>query len=199
MTARFGAAATAVALATAALGLCATPAAATGPTISTAAGTGVAGNAGDGGLATSAQLITPAGVTVDGAGDVFVADYGANVVRKIAPNGAISTVAGSGTAGYTGDGGAATSARLSQPTDVVVGPNGWLYIADSANHVVRAVRTNGTITTVAGTGTTGHTGDGGLGTSARLATPVGLDVDPSGNVWIADYGNGTVRELTAAG
>jgi len=199
VTARAGTAAMVVVLAAVAVGVSATPAFASAQLISTAAGTGVAGNTGDGGLATSAQLNTPAGVSVDGAGDVFIADYGANVVRKIAPTGVISTVAGSGVAGYTGDGGTATSARLSQPTDVVVGPNGWLYIADSANHVVRAVRTDGKIVTVAGTGTAGHTGDGGLGVSARLATPVGLDVDTTGNVWIADYGNGTVRKLSAAG
>src|SRR5690348_4977302 len=111
--------ASAVALAALAVVVTAPTAFATGGIISTTSGTGVAGYSGDNGPATSAQLATPAGVAVDGQGNVYLADDGANVVRKILPSGDITTVAGTGTAGYSGDGGAATSAKLNQPTDVV--------------------------------------------------------------------------------
>src|SRR5258707_1247324 len=117
----------------AALGVSATPAVASGPTVTTVAGTGTAGYSGDGGLATAADLSNPAGVALDGVGNVFVADDGANVVRKITPSGLISTVAGTGTAGYSGDGGAATSAQLRGPTDVAIDASGDLFIADFGN------------------------------------------------------------------
>ena len=175
------------------------PALASGGTITTAAGTGVAGYSGDGGPAASAQLSTPAGVAVDGQGNVYVADDGDNVVRKILPSGTITTVAGTGVAGFTGNGGPATSATLNGPTDVVLDAAGNLYIADFGNHVVREVLTNGTIRTAAGNGTAGYSGDGGNATNAKLTSPGGLDVDTAGNVYIADYGNGTVRELTTNG
>jgi len=186
-------------LAFAALSINTTGALATTSQINTAAGTGVAGYSGDSGQATSAQLSTPAGVTVDGAGNVYVADDGSNVVRKIQTSGVITTVAGTGVAGYSGNGGAATSAMLNGPTDVVLDPAGNLYIADDGNHVVRKVTPGGTISTVAGTGVAGYSGDGHAATAAKLMAPVGLDVDTSGNLFIADYGNGTVRKVSTTG
>jgi hypothetical protein len=173
---------------------------AAGSTIETAAGTGVAGYAGDGGQAVDAQLISPAGVAVDGFGNVYLADDGANVVRRISPTGVISTVAGNGTAGYSGDNGLPTAAKLNGPTDVVLDAADNLYIADFGNHVVReVVAATGKIRTVAGNGTAGYGGDGGAGNKAKLTSPAGLDVDTAGNGYIADYGNGTVRKLSAAG
>jgi trimeric autotransporter adhesin len=186
-------------LAFAAVSIDTTGALATTNVISTVAGTGVAGYSGDGGQAAAAQLATPAGVTVDGAGNVYVADDSDNVVRKIQPSGVITTVAGTGVAGYSGNGQAATAAQLRGPTDVVRDTAGNLYIADDGNHVVRKVTPSGTISTVAGNGSAGYAGDGSLATKAKLTAPVGLDVDTAGNLYIADYGNGTVRKVSSAG
>jgi hypothetical protein len=168
-------------------------------TIDTVAGTGVAGAAGDGGPATSAQLSAPAGVAVDAAGDFFVADYGNHRVRKVDASGVITTVAGTGVAGSKGDGGPATSARLDTPTDVVVDGTGNVFIADFGNHKVRKVSPSGTISTVAGTGVAGSSGDGGQATAAKLTSPAGLDLDPAGSLLIADYGANRVRKVDASG
>jgi sugar lactone lactonase YvrE len=167
-------------------------------TITTVAGNGVAGYSGDSGPATSAEINGPLGVAVDSAGDIFIADTNNNAVREVAAaSGNISTVAGNGTAGYTGDHGAATSATLQAPTGVAVDGSGNLYIADDENSVIRKVA-GGTITTAAGIGAAGYSGDGGEATAAELSNPVGLAVDSSGNVYIADTGNHRIRELTVA-
>ena len=129
-----------------------------GGTLTRFAGNGRAGNSGDGGPAAAAQLSFPMGIAVDAAGNVFVADRDASVVRKIAANGTITTVAGTGTPGFAGDGGAATSAQLNGPFGVAVDAAGNLYIADTSNEVVRKVSADGTISTVAGTGMTGYSG-----------------------------------------
>jgi len=169
--------------------------------ITTVAGNGTQGYAGDGGAAVNAQLSWPSGVAVDAAGDLYIADAGNNVVRKVLPSGIITTVAGNGTYGYTGDGGPATSAELNYPSSVAVDSAGNLYIADSANNVVRKVA-NGAISTAAGsgqtingvlTGTEGYIGDGGPATSAELAYPQGVAVDTLGNLYIADSLNYAVR------
>ncbi len=173
--------------------------------ISTVAGTGTAGYSGDGAAATSARLRSPRGVAVDGAGNLYIADYSNRRIRKVdASTGNISTVAGTGLLGYSGDGGAATSARLSNPYGVAVDGSGNLYIADTNNHRIRRVdAATGNISTVAGSGATGniggaYSGDGGAATSARLNAPIGVAVDGSGNLYIADRNNHRIRKVTAS-
>ena len=168
-------------------------------TITTVAGVGTAGSAGDGGQATSAQLSTPDGVAVDGQGNVYIADVGNSRVRKVTPGGIISTVAGTGTAGFSGDGGQATSAQLKIPIAVAVDGQGNVYIADIGNQRIRKVTTDGIISTLAGTGTAGFSGDGGQATSAQLNGPEGVAVDAQGNVYISDASNFRVRKVTAGG
>ncbi len=167
--------------------------------ISTVAGTGTPGYSGDGGLATSAQLWQPSGVAVDSSGNIYIADYTNNRVRKVDASGNISTVAGTGTPGYSGDGGLATSAQLWQPSGVAVDSSGNIYIADYTNNRVRKVDASGNISTVAGTGVAGYSGDGGLATSAQLKNPNGLAVDSSGNIFISDQTNNRVRKVDASG
>ena len=167
--------------------------------ITTVAGTGARGSGGDGGAATSAQFSLPAGITLDGAGNLFIADNGSNRVRKVAKNGIITTVAGTGTAGFSGDGGAATSAQLSGPYGVTSDNKGNLFITDLNNHRVRKVATNGIITTVAGTGTAGFSGDGGAATSARLNSPTDIAFDSAGNFFIADFFGNRVRKVATNG
>ena len=168
-------------------------------TLTRFAGNGRAGNSGDGGPALSAQLSFPMGIAIDAAGNVFVADRDASVVRKIAANGTISTVAGSGTPGYMGDGGAAISAQINGPFGIALDSAGNLYIADTANNVVRKVSPDGTISTVAGTGAAGYSGDGGAARSAWLNGPEGVALDTAGNVYIADTFNGRIRRVGADG
>ena len=173
--------------------------AASSGTISTVAGTGKAGYSGDNGPAASATLNFPSGVAVDGSGNVYIADTSNNRVRKVsAASGAITTVAGNGTAGYGGDGAAATSAELNNPQGVAVDANGNLYIADSNNSRIREVTAGGWITTAAGNGSAGFGGDGAAATSAQLNFPGGVAVSAAGNLYIADTGNLVVREVTTA-
>jgi cysteine-rich repeat protein len=168
-------------------------------TISSIAGTGASGFSGDGGAATSAELAAPAGVAVDDLGRVLVADTGNARVRRIDTSGAISTVAGTATSGYGGDGGAATSAMLSTPVAVAVDPSGRIAIADAVNQVIRLVAADGTISTIAGTGTPGYAGDGGAATSAELAFPIGVALDATGQIAIGDTANQRVRLVAAGG
>jgi hypothetical protein len=191
----------------------------TGGDIYTIAGDGTAGYTGDGGPATSARLDGPQGMTVDAAGNLVIADTGNSVIRVIAGHdgtfygqqmttGDIYTIAGTGTAGYAGDGGPATSALVSVPAGVAADTAGNLLIADSGNSVVRVIAdqdgsyygqpmTGGDIYTIAGTGTGGFTGEGNLAARAELNAPQGLTVDGSGNVVIADTGNYRVRVVAA--
>ena len=167
--------------------------------ISTVAGTGVGGFTGEGGPATGARVNAPVGMAVDAAGNFYFADYYNQRIRKVTvATGIISTVAGSGVAGFLGDGGVATAAQLSYPTGVAVDTAGNLYIADSSNHRIRKVTAaTSIITTIAGTGTPGVGGDGGPGTSAQLYEPHGVAVDSAGNVYIADTQNARVRRVAA--
>ena len=168
--------------------------------IHTVAGTGAAGYGGDGGPATAAQLNGAHGVAADGAGNFLVADSNNHRVRRVdAAGGTIATVAGTGVAGYGGDGGAATAARLNGPYHAVADGAGNLYVADTNNHRVRRVdAADGTIATIAGTGVAGHGGDGGAATAARLNNPVRLALDRAGNLYVADAGNHRVRRIDAA-
>jgi len=170
-----------------------------GYTISTVAGNGTSGSSGDGGPASSAELGYPSGVAVDGAGNLFIADTFNARIRKVTPAGAISTVAGNGTRGFTGDGGPATSAELRLPGGVAVDSVGDLFIADETNNRIRKVTAAGAISTVAGNGTPGFSGDGGPATSAELFEPGGLAVDSGGNLFIADSMNNRIRKVTPAG
>jgi Transposase zinc-binding domain/Putative transposase/NHL repeat len=168
--------------------------------ISTVAGNGTAGETGNGGAATSAELNAPNRMAVDSAGNLYIADYSGNVIRKVtASTGLISTVAGNGTSGYSGDGSAATSAEISSPNGVAVDAAGNIYIADSGNNRIRKVTVaTGIISTVAGNGTGGYSGDGGAATSAKIWNPVHVTLDRSGNIFIADYNNNRIREVTVA-
>jgi hypothetical protein len=165
--------------------------------ISTVAGNGTAGYSGEGVVATGAELNAPTGVAVDGAGDLYIVDFGNYRIREVSTGtGLITTVAGNGTAGYSGDGGAATSAELHNPYGAAVDSAGDLYIADRDNNVIRKVSAGtGLITTVAGNGTLGYSGDGGAATSAELSSPTGVALDSAGNLYIGDSGNNRVREV----
>ena len=150
---------------------------------------------GDSGPATSASLTLPTGAAVDSAGNLYIADQGNNRIRKVTPGGTISTVAGNGTAGFTGDGGQASSTSLNQPNAVAVDTAGNLYIADRSNHRVRKVATGGIISTVAGDGTATFAGDGGPAAGAALNLPSGVAVDTAGNLYISDFANSRVRKV----
>jgi glucose/arabinose dehydrogenase len=163
----------ALALALGAGALWAAPAASAAQTIFTAAGTGVLGFGGDGGPATRAVLNHPRGLAALPDGGYLIADATGNRVRRVYPSGIIRTVAGTGTAGATGDGGRATSARLRNPHSVAVLPDGGFLIADDGNHRIRKVSSSGTITTVAGTGVAAYGGDGGPAVPAPRDGPRG--------------------------
>jgi uncharacterized protein (TIGR03437 family) len=152
---------------------------------------------GDGGPANAASLNHPYGVAVDASGNVYIADSANNRIRKVSTDGTITTVAGTGTAGFSGDGGPALNAQLNRPWDIAVDSSGDLFIADYNNQRIRLVDASGTITTIAGTTGLGYSGDGGAATSAKLNYPTGIAVDWSnGNLYIADSGNNVIRLLT---
>ncbi|OQX06754.1 MAG: hypothetical protein BWK80_50345, partial [Desulfobacteraceae bacterium IS3] len=219
--------------------------------VSTIAGTGVASSSGDGGIATAATLNTPYGVAVDSAGNIFIVEVSGHRIRKVNTSGIISTVAGTGAFGYSGDGGPATAAQLYKPNDIAFDSVGNIYITDSSNacirkinasgiistaagtctvsgysedgtpatklsgsrieidsadniyildnYSVRKINTAGIITTVAGNGTNGYSGDGGIATSAMLNKPYGVGLDSTGNVYIADCFNKSVRKVDTSG
>jgi trimeric autotransporter adhesin len=170
-----------------------------GGTIATVAGNGTSGYSGDGGAATSATLNSPAGLAVDSAGNLYIADFSNNVVRKVTSGGTISTIAGTGLAGYGGDGGAAVQALLNGPNAVALDASGDVYVADSGNHVIREITPGGTISTFAGNGVAATSGDGGLAVNAQLAVPAAVAVDGQGNVYIADSSANRIRVVTTAG
>lgn len=157
------------------------------------------GYSGDGGPALSAQFSVATGLAMDNSGNLYVADTDNNVIREISANGIVTTVAGNGTAGYSGDSGPALSAQLQYPQDVAVDSAGSLFIADTGNNVVRKVSASGILTTLAGTGAANFGGDKGPAASATLNSPWSVAVDGSGNLFIADYRNSRVREVSAAG
>src|SRR5665213_2843567 len=166
--------------------------------ITTVAGNGGVGNGGDSGLATSAQLYYPAGIAVDGAGELYIADSKNQRIRKVGAAGIITTIAGNGNVGYNCANGAATGVGLHTPTGVALDGSGNLFIADYGNQCIRKVAA-GNITTVAGNGTSSFSGDGGPATSASLNYPTGIAVDSSGNLYIADYVNYRIRKVNISG
>ena len=167
--------------------------------IATFAGIGTAGSSGDDGLAISAQLNHPYGVAADISGNVYIVDLFNSRIRKVNSAGIITAFAGTGVAGYNGDGVLATLAQLNNPWGVSADISGNVYIADQWNHRIRKVNSAGIVTTFAGTGTDGYNGDGFAATSAQLRYPSGLSADINGNVYIADTGNSMIRKVNSAG
>jgi trimeric autotransporter adhesin len=167
--------------------------------------TGNSGFSGDGGLATNAHLHFAAGVAADVSGNIFIVDQQNDRIRRVNTNGIITTVAGSGSLGYSGDGGQATNAGLYLyqgsylSYGMAVNPAGELFIADAGNHRIRKVDTNGIITTIAGTNSFGLSGDGGPAVNAQLFAPSGVAVDDFGNVFIADTSNNRIRKVDVTG
>jgi hypothetical protein len=168
-------------------------------TIETIAGTNLNGFSGDGGPGTSAQLNMPMGVAVQGDGGVLIADSNNHRIRRVSPEGTITTVAGTGEEGFSGDGGRATAAKLDLPVDVAATRDGGFLIADYINNRIRRVSPGGTITTVAGTGAEGFSGDGGAATAARMGYPNGVSATADGGFLIADYEYNRVRRVSPTG
>ena len=182
-------------------------ASAQGLTINTVAGDNTLGSpapngfSGDGGPATQARIAEPYGVAIDSAGNIYIADTRNNRIRKVTKStGIISTIAGNGQESFSGDGGQATAAALSQPTGIAVDSNGTLYIADQHNNRIRKVATNGIITTVAGNGeNASYTGENGPAVNAHICFPYDVTVDTAGNIYFTDSGNMAVRKVTTDG
>ena len=168
--------------------------------IETFAGSASSGWSGDGGPATLARITGPNAVMVDPAGNVFISDAGNNRIRMVNPSGIITEIAGNGTGGWAGDGGAATNAELNNPSGFAMDAVGNLYVGDQYNHVIRKISPaiNGRITTIAGThGVAGFSGDGGPATAATFNRPYQLSFDSYGNLYIVDQYNHAVRKITA--
>jgi uncharacterized protein (TIGR03437 family) len=161
-------------------------------------GSQASGYGGDGGAAGLANLNNPTAIAIGPFGKVYIADSGNARVRMVTPDNVITTVAGNGSSGYSGDGGPAISAAIGNPQGLTVDARGNLYVADPGNNVVRKVAADGSITTVAGNGTRGFTGDGSLGPNASLAGPYGVAVDSAGNIYIADSDNNRIRKVLAS-
>ena len=169
------------------------------PYVFTFAGTGEAGEVGNGGPATEAQFAFPTDPAVDGSGNLYVADSGNHRIRRIDAEGVITTIAGTGVRGFGGDGGPATEAQFAAPTDLALDESGNVYVSDWRSRRIRRIDAEGVITTIAGTGVRGFGGDGGPATEAQFAVPSGLAVDGSGNLYVADSGNHRIRRIDAEG
>lgn len=167
--------------------------------INTVAGTGAQGYSGDGGPAVAAELNYPYDVAMDTTGNLLIADAENGRIRRISASGMITTIAGNGSFAFGGDGGPALNASMYAPSAVVMDVSGNLFIVDSNNHRIREVLLNGNITTVAGNGTLGYSGDGGPAVDAQLATPWGIAVDAAENVYFADPQENRIRKITADG
>lgn len=167
--------------------------------VTTVAGAGTPGYGGDGGPATSATLTSPNGVALIPGGGYLIVDTGNSVIRKVDSAGNITTVAGTGTMGFSGDGGPAVSAQLNLPRGVVVDCTGQFYVSEPLNSRIRRVDTSGIITTVAGTGTQGYSGDGGPASLAQINAPQNLILDFFGDLYFTDNGNHVVRKISNPG
>ncbi len=163
--------------------------------ITTIAGTGATLYNGENIPATDANLYAPSGVTIDGVGNVFVVEYINPRIRKINPVGFITTVAGTGTVGYSGDGGAAIAAQFDRPIGITIDSYGNLYIGATFNDCVRKINTTGIITAIAGNGLSGSDGDGGAATAARLSTPAGVTLDAGGNMLVCSFSGRKIRKI----
>jgi len=161
---------------------------------------GLYGFSGDGGPAAAARFQNISGVCVDRSHNIYISDKNNNRIRKINTSGIVSTIAGTGSAGYTGDGGPATSAKINAPTGLFMTVDGFLFVCEEGNNVVRVINTNnGQISTLAGTGSAGFSGDGGLAISAKLSDPTSVWEDNfSGAIYIADAGNQRIRKIVGA-
>ncbi len=157
------------------------------------------GFTGDGGPATNAHLWAPADVGADSAGNVYFADQDNSAIRKISTAGIISTIAGTGTPGYGGDGGPASAAQLNYPYSLFVDKIGDIYVADYYNSRIRKIDTSGIINTIAGNGVAGSDGDGGPATNAKLYYASAVTVDDSGNIFVGDFYGYRIRKVNAAG
>ena len=167
--------------------------------ITTIAGTGIPGYSGDDSAATSAKLNGPIGLAVDAGGNIFITDNGNSRVRKINASGIITTIAGTATYGYSGDNGPATSAELSSPHGIAIDESGNIYLCDPITNCIRKINTAGIITTIAGNGIPGYTGDNGPATAAKLDWPFGVAVDATGNIYFTEWNNNCVRKINAVG
>jgi RHS repeat-associated protein len=168
-------------------------------TITTVAGSGTGGFNGDGGTALEAWFISPGGIAIASDGSLYISDSGNNRIRRVGPDGIITTIAGNGTATFSGDGGSATQASLSFPDGLAIAADGSLYISDSASNRIRRVGLDGVITTVAGNGTATFSGDGGPATQASLSFPEGLAIASDGSLYISDSGNNRIRRVDPDG
>jgi len=168
-------------------------------TIRTVAGNGEFGFSGDGGPATAARLARPASVMLDVDGSLLIADTRNERVRRVGRDGVISTIAGTGVRGYSGDGGSALGAQLADPTSIALDGAGRIYLVDYYNHCIRRIDHDGTIRTVAGNGKPGFSGDGGPATAAQLFRPGGVVADSDGRLYIADDYNNRVRRVDGSG
>lgn len=165
-------------------------------TIATFAGTGQQGHRGDGGPALSAQVDNPFGVVRGPDGAIWFCEYSGHRIRRVAADGTISTVAGTGQKGYSGDGGPALQATFNLPHEIRFDSAGDFYVADMANHAIRKVnRKTGLISTLAGTGQPGYSGDGGPAEKAQLKQPHSIQFDPTGDLYICDIGNHAIRRV----
>jgi streptogramin lyase len=168
-------------------------------TVATFAGTGVQGFSGDGGPAAEARIDNPFGLTRGPDGALWFCEYTGQRIRKIDPDGTVRTVAGTGAAGYSGDGGPALAATFNLPHEIRFGRDGNAYVTDMKNHVIRRIDLRqGTISTFAGNGTAGYSGDGGPATAAQLKQPHSLQFGPDGHLYICDIGNHVIRKVDTA-
>ncbi|MBZ5626001.1 MAG: hypothetical protein LAQ69_46030 [Acidobacteriia bacterium] len=162
-------------------------------TIKTVAGNGSSGYAGDGGVG------APTAVAMAPSGNLILADPENNVIREVLSTGAVRVIAGTGETGFSGDGGPAIMAKLNHPSHIALDASGAIYISDSDNVCIRKIDARGYITTIAGIGEVGFSGDGGPAVAARLNRPAGIAIDSVGNIYVADAGNNRVRQISLTG
>ncbi len=170
-----------------------------GQIITTVAGTGVSGYSGDNGPATAAKLSHPSYICQDLEGNFLISDHDNNSIRKVNISGIITTIAGNGTPGYSGDGEQATEAQLRGPMGIAVDGSGNIYFCDNGNHVIRKINTVGVISTIAGTNVAGYSVDGIPATSAMISSPYGIAIDAIGNIYFPEVGNFIVRKIDTNG